>query len=675
VKTLLVLAQHPELVEAIRTGLNPEDFRIIHRLTVEEAEPLLAGGLADACILDAELEGVQAVWAIEKLLRRGLRCPLVVYSGVKAADWEEEAYLRGAAQVLSKPVRGRLLSTVLERLLARAPQSRPASPTPRPAEPGPSDLSDRTGEGPVSLQALQILRDFSDVLSHSLCAEGLIRQFLLLLRKVLGINRATVFLVQPPLAFAASHAPAGSTRLRSACSIGLLHGSLEHIELSLDAGIGAFAARHGRILRRNGAEAGGDEQVEKEFELLGGQVAVPVLDRETLVGIAVFDGRVTGELLSNSELEWVFHLLEQVGLAVRNIWLHDQLSANHETMANVLRQLGSACIVVAQDLSLLHANKSARHHFRRAGRRGEDLEFSDLPHALGGKIYQVLKSGAAIAPFRYQPDDGSGSVYSVTVVPFQKQGSALPESALLIAEDQTQREQIQRLEIETANLRLVKTMAERLAHEIGNSLVPLSTHQQLLARKYDDPEFRASLEVALTDGVKRISRLIDQMRFLARDAAVTRETFPLSPLVEEAYQEAVKYQAVKSAQLKYNSPSQPVTMAGDRASLKHALAEVMLNALQANPASSKIVVRMQSETDSAGMDWVHIEVQDNGSGFSPEIAGKVPEPFFTTRNVGMGLGLTVTRKIVETHRGRVEIAPTVEGQAGLVRISLPVNAP
>jgi signal transduction histidine kinase len=101
----------------------------------------------------------------------------------------------------------------------------------------------------------------------------------------------------------------------------------------------------------------------------------------------------------------------------------------------------------------------------------------------------------------------------------------------------------------------------------------------------------------------------------------------------------------------------------------------MLNALQANPVGSKISVRMHSETDNAGMDWVHIEVQDNGAGFAPEIASRVPEPFFTTRNVGLGLGLTVTRKIVETHRGRVEIEPSVEGQSGIVRISLPVNAP
>ena len=48
-------------------------------------------------------------------------------------------------------------------------------------------------------------------------------------------------------------------------------------------------------------------------------------------------------------------------------------------------------------------------------------------------------------------------------------------------------------------------------------------------------------------------------------------------------------------------------------------------------------------------------------------------PFFTTRNVGLGLGLTVTRKIVETHHGKVEILPPPNGQSGVVRISLPAE--
>src|SRR6185295_11722484 len=115
-----------------------------------------------------------------------------------------------------------------------------------------------------------------------------------------------------------------------------------------------------------------------------------------------------------------------------------QMAANHEMLADVFRQLSSACVVVGQDLKILHANKTARAYFSKGGRRSTELEFSDLPQALGGKVFQVLKTGTAIAPFRYKPEETASTVFNVSVVPFQKQGSALPGSALLMAEDLTQ---------------------------------------------------------------------------------------------------------------------------------------------------------------------------------------------------------------------------------------------
>ena len=325
---------------------------------------------------------------------------------------------------------------------------------------------------------------------------------------------------------------------------------------------------------------------------------MPIPGREGIAGVAVFDGRVTGEPLVNVELELIFHLLEQVGLALRNIWLHDQLAGNHEMMTGVLRELSSACIVVGRDLNVLHANKAARRHFGQKNKRSGELEFSDLPQTLGAKIYQVLKTGAAMGPYRYEPENSPGTVYSVSVVPFQRGNSTVPVSALLTADDLTQIEQLRRLEVEAANLRLIKSMADRLAHEIGNALVPLATHQQLLAEKYKDREFRESLDQALADGVKRVTRLINQMRFLAREGHIQSEAFAVGKLIEEAYLEARKHQPADAARLQFESGGEPIMVTGDRAALKHALAEIMLNALQANPKEPKIGVKLH--TDSNG---------------------------------------------------------------------------
>ncbi len=702
-KTILVLTEHPDFAESVRVSVGPAQHRVIHRTDLQSAEPLLSPDMLDACILDADLSSVQHLWLVERLRRRLPQCPLILYTGSIKPEWEEEAYLHGVQLVLVKPVRARLLTVVLDRAwrpLTAAVSSGPNAflqshesnevsflpdrawrppaasfpPASNPLVSVGSDPGEGTALRAPSLQVLETLtalRDFSAILGDSLCAEALLRQFLLQLRGVVGVNRSVVFLRPSRNGLGGLKASDEFRLLRSVCAVGVPASLLEHFELSVDAGIGGFVHRYGRILRRDQPDAVVDPEVQREFDLTGTQVAIPIFDRETLVGIALLDGRVTGEALSNAELQLLFYLLEAIGLAVKNIWLHDQLVVNHDMLSDVLRQFSSGCLVVGHDLAILHANRAARAFFTSVSRLNREFEFSDIPELLAGKIYQVLRSGTGMPPFRYQPANDSRSVYQITIVPIQTRNVVLPTSALLILEDQTQSEHLRHLEIETANLRLVRQMADRLAHEVGNAMVPLSTHQQLFTKKFSDAEFRASLDNALTEGVRRVNRLINQMRFLARDTVDFKEIFPLGPLVEEAYQEAQKYHPVKAALLKHNAAEPVFFLSGDRDALKHAFVEVLLNALQANPESPRITVEAQPHAGDNGTGWAQIEFRDNGEGFTAEAAARAFEPFYTTRNVGLGLGLVVSRKVATAHRGKLEIASSKSPDGGgIVRFAL-----
>ena len=331
-KTLLVLAPHPELAESLRTGLSPEQYRIVHRATVDEAEPLLAHGLVNACIVDVELSSVQGVWILEKLRRRSSRCPLIIYTGAKQWEWEEEAYLQGATHVLTKPVRIRMLTAVLDRLWetpgaqfsAAVVKALPPDYSKSAPAPAPSAASQ------TAFQSLSPLRGFSAILTHSLDADAMLKQFLLLLREIIGVNRAVIFLRKPSGVLGDGPLAQDDRWLRSACAIGHDQSVLQHFALSLGAGIGGYLHRQGRILRASSSEAHNSREISKEFQLLGAQVAIPILDRESLLGVVVFDERLTGEAYANEELALIFHMLEEVGLAIRNTWLHDQLVGNHD---------------------------------------------------------------------------------------------------------------------------------------------------------------------------------------------------------------------------------------------------------------------------------------------------------------------------------------------------------
>ncbi|MBU6400004.1 MAG: response regulator, partial [Verrucomicrobia bacterium] len=268
-KTLLTLGKQPGLPAALRAVLDPERYRVIWQEALD-LDPCWHRESFDACVVDADLTDIAPIRLLEKLRRQAPDCPILVYASLKQWEWEEEAYLLGVTQILTKPVRGRLLNAVLDRLCQSAERTAPA-----PILASPSRPSDSTPPEPARapVRTLEVLRDFSGILTHSLCSEALLRQFLLLLREILGVNRAAIFLRAPPCPLGVPPGPPEDRRLRAAGAQGINPGLLEHFELSLESGIGGFVHRQGRILRRASDEARADREMQKEFELLGTQVA------------------------------------------------------------------------------------------------------------------------------------------------------------------------------------------------------------------------------------------------------------------------------------------------------------------------------------------------------------------------------------------------------------------
>src|SRR5690242_11375803 len=107
IKTILVLAQHPELAESIRAALAADRYRIVHRVDFTDAEPLLEHGLIHVCAVDASVVETQGMWIFDRIHRRMPSAPILVFSDDPKWALEEEAYSAGVKHVLIKPVRPR----------------------------------------------------------------------------------------------------------------------------------------------------------------------------------------------------------------------------------------------------------------------------------------------------------------------------------------------------------------------------------------------------------------------------------------------------------------------------------------------------------------------------------------------------------------------------------------
>src|SRR4029079_10150680 len=211
--------------------------------------------------LDLDLTGAPSIQTIETLKSFAPSSPIIVYAGQKQWQWEEDAYLAGVAHVLDKPVRGKLLSTLLERMFP-APEARAAPVSPS----GAAFDSAAARHYNEQVRALEALRRFSGVLTHSLDCAALLKQFLLLLREIVGVNRAIIFLRKPAGLLSESPLSADDRWLRSACAIGLDQSVLQHFALTLSAGIGGYLLRQGRTLRLSSHDAQASRDIQKEFQ-------------------------------------------------------------------------------------------------------------------------------------------------------------------------------------------------------------------------------------------------------------------------------------------------------------------------------------------------------------------------------------------------------------------------
>lgn len=667
---LLIISENPAMPDSIRAILAaPERVECHYKRDVETALHLLERPLFDACLLDTDLTTIRPIRAIEAIRKANPKIPILVVAGELTAEWEEEAALMGADFILRKPIRGTLFNNLFSKLVTGG--AKPNSPTAS----GSASLPSKAGLGrpgpppPNSLQTLEILRDFSRIFSFSLNLKSFAYQFALKLREITGVNRIAIFLEKPPPSFLGSTSVNRSHRLQCLCSVGIETELFEYLTLSTRSGIGQTVLRSGRILRHNDDSGSSlvppDFEVEREFNLLGCQIAIPILDRERAIGVAALGDRLTGEAFSNEELELLFHLMEELGMAIKSNLLHDHLLANHKLISSVFARLNSGCLVVDEELNILHANPALLRFLKLS----PPVQLSSLPRKLASLLYESAHGGKSHEPFLFSPPE-SGESFRVSIFPFQEENGVA--GAMMSVEDFTPIEAARKAEVQASNFRLTALIAERFAHEIRNALVPIETCRQLIPENRADPEFNKTLATTLQHETRRISRLADQLLYLSKQDLALVESRTLEQLLREAFDQA-KPLIQGDPKLVCEKLPPDCRVQCDSASLKHAFFELLLNGFQANADEPRVTVSAAVTPGSNGNGMLTLTFRDQGGGIPPDFSEKAAEPFFTTRNVGVGLGLSVTKKIIERHEGKLEIRNRGTDGQGSISISLPVN--
>jgi two-component system sensor kinase FixL len=306
---------------------------------------------------------------------------------------------------------------------------------------------------------------------------------------------------------------------------------------------------------------------------------------------------------------------------------------------------------------------------------------TDLAHE-EDDILGRLRAGKGVDHYetRRVHKDGREILVSLTVSPVRNANGEII-GASKIARDITERRQSEArladLQSEVVHLsrwNMMGMMAATIAHELNQPLAAIANYSAALKRILAGPQFSSAMADDILEKIvkqrERASQIVERMRNQVARGEMERRQENLDEVTSEALElvSSTVQRAGAHASLEVTPPLGPVLV--DRVQIQQVIINLVRNAVEAMEQSSIKRVRIGVHADAEGM---RIDIADTGPGLPQDVANRLFQPFVTTKNAGMGLGLSICKDIIETHGGRLWVEPNVP-QGAVFSFVLPVCA-
>jgi PAS domain S-box-containing protein len=223
---------------------------------------------------------------------------------------------------------------------------------------------------------------------------------------------------------------------------------------------------------------------------------------------------------------------------------------------------------------------------------------------------------------------------------------------ILVQRDITEFKNLEKKLYESQKLSALGQLSAGIAHEVRNPLSSIKMSLQILAKRMN-PEGNDLKRFRIAEKeVDHLEVLVNNVLAFAKPVEPQKNPVDLAKVLEQAIAMAEKGIADKQIEMQTNFGSIP-PIAVDAAMMADAFLNVIRNAVEAVEEHGKVMVSLRyfDETRQA----VVVEIRDNGSGIDKEDMPHIFNPFFTRKNYGTGLGLSLVKKIVDLHQGKIEI--------------------
>jgi signal transduction histidine kinase len=223
--------------------------------------------------------------------------------------------------------------------------------------------------------------------------------------------------------------------------------------------------------------------------------------------------------------------------------------------------------------------------------------------------------------------------------------------------------QSEREALRAEQLAALGRMAAAMAHELRNPLTAMKMLVQGAMAGEDwglEPLGLTGRDLAvLEEEISRLERLTQSFLDFARPSPAEKRKLDVRPLIEQTLRVVAERASAAGTQLEFAPPAEPVLAAVDPGQFRQVLLNLLLNALEAIAGAGVIEVTVATEPDG----WLSLGVSDTGCGLPAALGARIFAPFITTKEMGLGLGLSICKRIAEAHGGEITAVTRPEGGA------------
>ena len=234
-----------------------------------------------------------------------------------------------------------------------------------------------------------------------------------------------------------------------------------------------------------------------------------------------------------------------------------------------------------------------------------------------------------------------------------------------IVTDLTEKKVLQDRILRSERLAALGQFVAEITHEIKNPLMMIGGFARQLIQKNNDDQTCSKLNI-ITNEVKRLEELLNELREYYMSRALNIGEVDVGGLLKEIYDLVKRDCERKGIQVDIKRHGKPQSVRGDKDKLKQVFLNLAKNAIEAMEHGGKLVME-----DRWVGDHIEISISDNGCGISKENREKIFSPFFTTKQQGTGLGLNISKNIIEDHEGGSITLETEEGKGTTFKVILP----